>query len=55
MSHTYATMAVPKRLFDIVKEKLTEAGYEHAIIDRHDSGVITELDMHGIALVVEDD
>ncbi len=46
MSRTYALLDVPQEFFDFVKERMEEAGYEHAI----DGDVI---DMHGIALTPE--
>jgi microcystin degradation protein MlrC len=49
MTYTFATMAVSGAAFDEIKAKLIEAGYGHAI---RDDGVT--LDMHGIALVVEE-
>jgi hypothetical protein len=47
-THTYVTMDVPKAVYDIIREKLLAAGYEHAVDDREG-----ELDMHGIALTRE--
>jgi len=46
-TRTYALMSVPRAMFDLVRGKLQEAGYDHAIDD-------DSLDMHGIALVVEE-
>jgi hypothetical protein len=43
MTHTYATLDVPRAVFAFVKRALLAAGYEHAVSD----GLI---DMHGIAL-----
>lgn len=49
-THTYALMEIPQEVFDLVREKLEAAGYEHAV--HNDNGQLC-LDMHGIALVVE--
>lgn len=46
MSHSYALMPIPKAVFDDVRGRLKEAGYDHAI---HDEG--KTLDMHGVALI----
>jgi len=45
-THTYAIMEVPSELYDLVRQKLLDAGYAHAVDDRDG-----ELDMQGIALV----
>lgn len=45
-THTYAIMEVPREVFEVVKAKLEDAGYQHAI---HDGDT---LDMHGVALRV---
>jgi hypothetical protein len=45
-THTYATMEVPPELYYLVRKKLTDAGYSHAINDKD-----CELYMQGIALV----
>ncbi len=42
-TRTYALLEVPQELFDLVKGRMIDAGYEHAI-----NG--DEIDMHGIAL-----
>jgi hypothetical protein len=47
MTHTYVLLDVSKAAYDEIKQKLLNAGYDHAI---NDAG---EIDMHGIALVVE--
>lgn len=51
MSHTYAVLEVSKATFDEVRQKLKEAGYEHAFHEDlfHDEVI----DMHGIALQKE--
>lgn len=43
MSHTYVVLEVSKAAFEEIREKLKEAGYEHAFHDEL-------IDMHGIAL-----
>jgi hypothetical protein len=48
-THTYVTMDVPKVFYDLVREKLLAAGYDHAVDDKEG-----ELDMHGLALVRSD-
>lgn len=50
MSHTFATMEVPREVFELIQAKLWEAGYSHAIL-QEGPGVL--LDMHGIALAAE--
>jgi hypothetical protein len=45
-TRTYVTMDVPPELYDLVRQKLLDAGYGHAVDDKEG-----ELDMHGIALV----
>ncbi len=47
-THTYATLEVSPAVFDEVKDKLTAAGYGHAMSDTGDGTVI---DMHGIGLL----
>jgi len=47
MTHTYALLGVSQGTYNEIRAKLTEAGYQHAF---GDDG---EIDMHGIALVVE--
>lgn len=47
MTHTYALMPVTLATYEEVKRKLKDAGYDHAL------GPDGELDMHGIALVLE--
>lgn len=45
-------MDVPEEFFELVKKKLEDAGYDHAIhVDR--DGQI-KLDMQGIALIKQD-
>ena len=45
MSHTYAKLAVSRAAFEEIREKLEDAGYFFE----------DELDMHGIALVLDED
>jgi hypothetical protein len=45
-THSYVTMDVPPEFYDLVHQKLLDAGYDHAVNDKEG-----ELDMHGIALV----
>lgn len=54
MTRTYVLLEVPDHVHELIKEKLMEADYDHAIIhqSRGKSGV-THLDMNGIALVKE--
>lgn len=47
-THTYAMLPVPEAVYRVIRAKLEEHGYEHAI---DDDG---ELDMHGIAIVSEE-
>lgn len=47
-THTIVTMDVPAALYDLVRQKLLDAGYGHAVDDREG-----ELDMHGVALTRE--
>jgi hypothetical protein len=47
MAHTFATLEVSAAAFAEVAQKLRAAGYDHAFVDE-------ALDMHGIALVVEE-
>ena len=47
MTHTYALLEVSNATYQEVKRKLMDAGYAHAI---NSDG---EIDMHGIALVVD--
>jgi hypothetical protein len=46
-THTYVLMEVSKATYDEIANKLRDAGYEHTISDEG------ELDLHGIALVIE--
>lgn len=48
-THTYVIMEVSKEVHEFIKQKLEEAGYQHAI--HIEDGKIL-LDMHGIALRV---
>lgn len=51
-THTYTVLPVSSQAFQEIKEKLEEAGYDHAI--QHTDGDLV-IDMHGIALSEEDD
>lgn len=47
-THTYVTMEVSAKAYDEIKQKLLDAGYDHAITGQgREKDVI---DMHGIAL-----
>ncbi len=47
-THTYVTMDVPPEVYALVRQKLLDAGYEHAVDDEQH-----QLDMRGIALTAE--
>ena len=47
MTYTYVLLEVSTPVYEEIKAKLLEAGYQHAI---NEAG---EIDMHGIALVSE--
>ncbi len=47
-TRTYATMDVPPEVYALVRQKLLDAGYEHAVDDEQH-----QLDMHGIVLTAE--
>lgn len=49
-THTYVTMEVSQAAYDEIRQKLVDAGYQHAIHD-HNFQIDECLDMHGIALV----
>jgi hypothetical protein len=49
MTYTVVTMEVPPEFYDMVRQKLKDAGYDHAIDDKE--GI---LDMTHIALVREE-
>ncbi len=51
-TRTYVLLEVPKGMFDFVLDRMKEAGYEHAIIDK---GGEVHIDMHGIALAPQPD
>ena len=51
-THTYVEMPVSSQTFQEIKRKLEEAGYQHAI---DCSGETATLDMHGIALIEDDE
>ena len=46
-THTYAKLAVPEHIYDYIRKRLQDAGYEHAF---QPNGAI---DMHGVAIVSE--
>jgi len=48
-THTYALLDIPQEMYDYIRGRMQDAGYEHAI------GEGGELDMHGIALVVQEE
>lgn len=50
-THTFATLGMPRGMHALVRRKLEEAGYQHAILEDDDQVAI---DMHGIGLVVDD-
>lgn len=49
-THTYATLDVPRDLYEFVKVALATAGYGHALPNANDGPI----DMHGIALTPMD-
>jgi len=51
MTHTYALLEVPKPVYDLIRAKLVEAGYQHAFDKKTDGSEV--IDMHGIALQAE--
>ena len=56
MTYTYALMEVSEATFNEIKQKLEEAGYDHAIHRAYDPDHAeprTALDMHGIGLVLK--
>lgn len=52
MTHTFVTMGIPEEFFTLVRQKMEDAGYQHAIHTTPDGDYI---DMKGIALVVADE
>ncbi len=53
-TRTVALLDVSQKFFDLVKEKLLAADYQHALIrDPNDHDKITDIDMHGVVLSVE--
>lgn len=50
MTYTYAVMGVSPDVYKEIKQKLVDAGYDHAI---HTHGGEELLDMRGIALHLE--
>lgn len=51
-TYTYVEMEIPADLHELIRKKLEQAGYDHAILEGPD-GRIT-LDMRGVGLVPED-
>lgn len=49
-THTLVQMTVPRYVYELIKEKLLEAGYDHAVMDHRDDNMLS---MHGIGLVAE--
>jgi hypothetical protein len=47
MTYTYVTLAVSEAAYEEIKAKLIAADYGHTINEK------SEIDMHGIALVME--
>lgn len=48
-THTFVLLDVPYEMYNLVREKLIAAGYDHAVDDTEKT-----LDMHGIALTPEE-
>lgn len=48
-THTFALLELSESAFDEIKEKLKEAGYEHAFME--EDGKLT-IDMHGIGVTM---
>lgn len=48
MTHTYVVLQISKRAFEEIRKKLLEAGYQHAMHDDEEHGVL--IDMHGLAI-----
>ena len=51
MSYTYAILEVSQAAYDEIRQKLEQAGYQHAFHRESDGEVV---DMHGIALRITD-
>ena len=51
MTRTYATLDVPREVYEHIKKQLEDAGYHHAIFYVCDKQA---LDLEGIALVQEE-
>lgn len=49
-THTYVKLPVSKAIYDEIRAKFVEAGYEHVFNKEGDEEV---MDMHGIALAIE--
>src|SRR5262245_44629824 len=50
-THTYSILEISRSAYDEIKDKLIEAGYQHAVMKEGEREVI---DMHGIAIAQED-
>lgn len=46
-TRTFAILEVPDDFYELVRKRLVEAGYDHALVNENDAEC---LDMHGIAL-----
>ncbi len=47
MTHTYVELEISPAAFTEIREKLEDAGYQHAFMDE------ATIDMHGIAVTLE--
>jgi hypothetical protein len=54
-THTYVTLDVSRAAFDEIKAKLEAADYSDAFAVDVNTGEVAEIDMHGLALTVEDE
>jgi hypothetical protein len=52
-THTYVILELSAPAFDEIKQKLEEAGYQHAFHSDSREGIV--IDMHGIAVAKEDE
>ena len=50
MTHTYSILTVSQAVYDEIKAKFLEAGYEHAF---HDDPLGMLIDMRGVAIQAE--
>lgn len=51
-THTYVTLDIPREFFELVRQRMDDAGYDHLLIKEAD-GKVVRIDMHGIALVLQ--